>query len=292
MNHRVLSHFTLGILVGLITGVWITATYFGLFRDIIEPLSAVTTFVSAGASILLVVVTAAYVVLTREMVAETEEARKQEVMPILDLEWESISLGTWSPKLKNVGNGPAMDVEATIEVVPNGEEHTIASKNIAPRDFAGTISPQITADASKRYDEVLVTGTYTNVFGETKPFEINFDLEILSNTNSADALMKRDKDKKNLEKIASSIKSISDVFERDEVEVMIEQWVNEPIVDALHKKGTLSLADLSRETGISPFHLAARLTFLQSDGIVECNVDTDEIMDTPAEDTVISLASK
>lgn len=292
MNHRLLSHFAFGILVGLITGVWITATYFGLFRDIIEPLSAVTTFVSAGASILLVIVTAAYVVLTREMVAETEEARKQEVMPILDLEWKSINLGTWSPKLKNVGNGPAMDVEATIEVVPSGEEHMIVSKNIAPGDFVGAISPQITVDAAEMYDEVLVTGTYTNVFGETKTFETNFDLKILSNTNSADALMKRDEDQKDLKKIASSIESISEVFEKDEMGMMIERWVNEPIVEALHEKGTLSLADLSRETGISPFHLAARLTFLQSDGIVECNVNADEIMNTSAEDTIVSLASK
>ena len=292
MNRRLLSYFALGILVGLITGVWITATYFGLFRDIIELLSAVTTFVSAGASILLVIVTAADVILTREMVAETEEARKQEITPILDLEWESINLGTWSPKLKNTGNGPAMNVEATIEVIPNGEEHTIASKNISPGDFAGAMSPQITPDAAKTYDEVLVTGTYTNVFGEAKPFETDFDLTILSSTNSADKLMKRDKSEKKLKKIASSVESISEVFEKNELELMIEQWVNEPIVEALHEKGTISLADLSRETGISPLHLAARLTFLQSDGIVECNVDADETMNTPAEDTVVSLGSK
>ncbi|WP_152420752.1 hypothetical protein [Haloferax sulfurifontis] len=167
----------IGTLLGLLIAGYVVLSYPNLIGAS-EPLRGLQSFVSTGSSVILALVTAAYVILTWSLVTETRDARKQEIMPIFALEMEGYAVGALGPKLRNIGNGPATSVSATFQLKPSGQEHQASSKNVAPGDFVGSLDPKVPVDPDSDFEELCVSGTYTNVFGEEKPFSDSIDLEM------------------------------------------------------------------------------------------------------------------
>lgn len=66
----------------------------------------IASTINAMATVILVLVTAAYVFLTWGVVKETRQARKQEIMPVMNLNLDPISIELGLPKLRMWGMGP------------------------------------------------------------------------------------------------------------------------------------------------------------------------------------------
>lgn len=236
--------------------------------------------ISAIATVVLVIVTAVYVVLTWKMVQETQQARKQEVMPVMNLDIEPFSVGSSAPVIENVGNGPALDATATFKLVPGGEEYEIQSKNIPSGDFSGASRPRIDADTHEEYDSLTVEGEYTDVFGDRDDFEETYDLELLANSDPADSIMKRDQQAQHLKSIDKRLESIAKGIEMDGFEQVLEMESRGRILAVLQECGPLTVEELAAKTGMMQFELAGDLTRLYEAGAVEYDVERDEIFDT------------
>ena len=279
----------IGVLIGLLIAGYVILSYPNLIK-ISGPFTELQSFVSTGSSVILALVTAAYVILTWSLVTETRDARKQEVMPIFALELEGYAVGALGPKLKNIGNGPATSVSATFKLEPNGQEHQVSSKNVAPGDFVGSLDPEIPVDSKGDFDKLRVSGTYTNVFGEEKPFNDSIDLEMFFQNTDADSLMGRDQSVEELKKINSNLKSISESIEMDRFEDVLKMEKRRRIVEELEEAGgTLTLEELSQRLGLMTHVVAAWLTWMEGADVIEYDAKGDRITDGRNSDTEIHL---
>ncbi|WP_436929086.1 hypothetical protein [Halosimplex halobium] len=280
-----------GTLLGLLIAGYAVLSYPNLV-GVTGPFTGLQSFVNTGSSVILALVTAAYVILTWSLVTETRDARKQEVMPIFALELEGYSIGAMGPKLKNIGNGPATSVSATFQLKPGGEEHQVSSKNVAPGDFVGSLDPKVPVNSDSGFEELRVSGTFTNVFGEEKPLDDSIDLEIFLQNTSADSLMGRDQSVEILKKINRNLKSISESIEMNEFEDVLKMEKRRRIVEELEEAGgSLTLKELSQRLGLMTPVVAAWLTWMEDADVVEYDVEPDEIMDQNNSDTEIRLAN-
>lgn len=279
----------IGILLGLLVAVYIILSYPDLI-GVSRPLTGLRSFVNTGSSVILALVTAAYVILTWSLVTETRNARKQEIMPIFALDLEGYAIGALGPKLKNIGNGPATSVSATFRLEPKGQAHQVSSKNVAPGDFIGSLKPEVPADPDSEFEELLVSGTYTNVFGEKKTFTDSIDLEIFLRNTDADALMRRDRSVEELKKMNRNLKSISKSIEMGQFEDILKMEKRRRIVEELEEAGgSLKLKELSQRLGLRTLIVAAWLTWMEDADVVEYDVENDEITNECNSDTEIRL---
>jgi hypothetical protein len=233
--------------------------------------------ISAISTVVLVIVTGVYAYLTWGMVRETRRARKQEVMPVINLDVEPFSIGAWAPKIENIGNGPAIDVTGTVTLEPGGEEHEIQSKNIPAGDFTGSLEPQIGEDTYKDYDSLTVEGSYTTVFGDQDTFRETYDLELLAKLDGADSMMKRDRRERYLRSIDNHLKSIAGSIEMDGLQKVLEMESRGRVLSLLREHGPLTVEELAAKTGMTHFELAEDLMWLNEAGAVEYDVERDDI---------------
>jgi len=279
----------IGILLGLLIAGYVVLSYPNLIGES-GPLTGLQTFVNTGSSVILALVTAAYVILTWSLVIETRDARKQEVMPIFALEPEGYALGALGPKLKNIGNGPATSISATFQLKPDGQEHQVSSKNVAPGDFVGSLNPQVPMDSDSDFKELRVSGTYTNVFGEEKPLNDSINLKMFLQNTDADSLMGRDQSAEELKKINRNLKSISESIEMNRFEDVLKMEKRRRIIEELEEAGgSLTLKELSQHLGLITPVVAAWLTWMEEADVVEYDVQNDEITDQNNSDTEIRL---
>lgn len=279
----------IGTLLGLLIAGYVILSYPNLIK-VSGPFTGLQSFVNTGSSVILALVTAAYVILTWSLVTETRDARKQEVMPIFALELEGYAVGALGPKLKNIGNGPAISVSATFQLKPNGREHQVSSKNVAPGDFVGSLDPKVPLDTDSDFEELRVSGTYTNVFGEKKPFNDSIDLEIFLQNTDADSLMGRDQSVEELKMINRNLKSISKNIEMNRFEDVLKMEKRRRIVEELEEAGgSLTLKELSQRLGLMTPVVAAWLTWMAEADVVEYDAEDDEITDQSNSDTEIHL---
>jgi len=280
----------IGTLLGLLISGYVVLSYPNLIGAS-EPLRGLQSFVSTGSSVILALVTAAYVILTWSLVTETRDARKQEIMPIFALELEGYAVGALGPKLRNIGNGPATSVSATFQLKPNGQEHQTSSKNVAPGDFVGSLDPKVPVDPDSDFEELCVSGTYTNVFGEEKPFNDSIDLEMYLQNADADSLMGRDQSVEELREMNSNLKSISESIEMNRFEDVLKMEKRRRIIEELEEAGgSLTLKELSQRLGLMTPVVAAWLTWMEGADVVEYDVENDEITDQSNFNTEIRLA--
>ncbi|WP_408957557.1 hypothetical protein [Natrinema sp. 74] len=245
----------------------------------LEVITNLAPAINAVSTVVLVIVTGVYAYLTWGMVRETRRARKQEVTPVMNLDIEPFSIGAWAPKIENIGNGPAIDVDGTVKLHPGGEEHNIQTKNIPSGDFTGSLSPQIAEDAHEDYESLVVEGSYRDVFGDRDTFKETYDLELLAKFDGADSMMKRDRRERHLRQIEKHLKSIAEGIEMDGFEKVLEMESRGRILEVLREHGPLSLRELASQTGMTPFDLAVDVTWLNEAGAVEYDVDRDDIFD-------------
>ena len=90
---------------------------YGAYRGLLTP-----EFVSATATSVLVLITAGYAVLTLQLVRETRRSREQEVVPAFKLGIKPWAIGVYGVQIRNIGNGPAQDISATVSLQPDGPE--------------------------------------------------------------------------------------------------------------------------------------------------------------------------
>ena len=279
----------IGTLLGLLIAGYIVLLYPNLIK-VSGPFTGLQSFVNIGSSLMLALVTTAYVILTRSLVTETRDARKQEVMPIFALELEGYVVGALGPKLKNIGNGPATSVSATFQLKPNGQEHQVSSKNVAPGDFVGSLDPKVPVDSDSDFEELRVTGTYTNVFGDEKPLDDSIDLKMFLQNTDADVLMEQDQSLEELKKINRNLKSISESIEMNRFEDVLKMEKRRRIVEELEEAGgSLTLKELSQRLGLMTPVVAAWLTWMEGADVVEYDVEGDEITAQSNSDTKIRL---
>jgi len=241
------------------------------------PLNIAPT-INAAATVILVIVTAAYVFLTWGMVKETRSARKQEVMPVINLDVEPFSIGAWAPKIENVGNGPALDVTGTVKLEPGGEEYELQSKNIPAGDFTGVLNPQVSEDTHEEHDSLTVEGEYTDVFGETGTFEAEYDLELLAKLDGADSMMKRDQQARHLKSIDQNLQSIAKSIEMDGLQKVLKMESHGRLLTELRENGALTVRELAAKTGMTHFELGGDLMWLNEAGAIEYDVEQDQIL--------------
>lgn len=286
-SYRSLGILFLGVVIGAIAGAWIVTAYLGFIRGVFQSISDLTAFISAGATVVLVIVTTAYVILTGRLVSETRDARQQEVMPVMNLELESYMMGALSPMIRNIGNGPAVDVEATVRLEPDGEEYEIGSKNIAPGEFAMSPYPAVGGDSHEDYNKLSVHGFYTDVFGQRLPFEDEINLENLSKLNEVEPSTHEEQQLKYLRKIEESLGTIAEEIEGFETLIALKK--RGKIIDLIKEHGSLTVLELSEETGLEPPLIGTILAYMKASGTVDYETGTEN--DLPDIDVEVKLNS-
>jgi len=126
---------------------------------------------------------------------------------------------------------------------------------------------------------LYVSGTYTNVFGDQKPFSDSIDLEIFIQNIDADSLMGRDQSVEVLKKINRNLESISGSIEMNQFEDVLKMEKRRRIVNTLEEAGgSLTIKELSQRLGLMTHTVAAWLTWMEEADVVEYDVETNEIM--------------
>lgn len=192
-------------LLGLIVGslIWfLYAAYTGEF----EP-----AFVSAVATAALVLVTTVSVTLTLILLDEERQARKQEIMPVFKTELKGVSIGRMGIALKNIGNGPAQNIDATLEIHPDGEKQEIQYPNVNSGDIVPISDPfedtTINSDTIDEYSYISVEGTCEDIIGNK--YDIDERLYLNSdNELGYPGLMSGDTVEDHLEDIAGELGDI------------------------------------------------------------------------------------
>jgi hypothetical protein len=139
------------------------------------------------ASIVLIVVTFAYVVLTGDMVREARQARLDAVRPALGIRIDSVGPVNSLVAVASVGQGAAIDVDITITYHPDkpgGHTHSVRWRTplMAPGQFAqfmpkdqnGVVQLN-TQTLVGMFSKVTVTGTIKDAGGTTHPVDLTLD---------------------------------------------------------------------------------------------------------------------
>jgi Ca2+/Na+ antiporter len=163
------------IVVGIIIGLLISIIA-GDFQSVTQFMSTISAF----ASMLMVVVTGLYVFFTYKLVRETQEAREQDVAPVI-----TFDLIDEKPVLVNVGNGPASQIEVTLSAEPDGISESIEIMNLASGEHQEIVGTpfyghfQRGGDKDPDFDELRVTGSCVDGFGNERSIEWAFDVETI-----------------------------------------------------------------------------------------------------------------
>ncbi len=140
--------------------------------------------VSVAGTLLLVLVTLTYAVLTYGLVVETRRSRRQAVRPVIELVTDQDNVTT---RFKNVGNGPARTGKLTVrlrdENGSNGTNEQLVTINdlatgqthvIRPEPFDRAVDN--TTDVADRYTHFDVEGTVTDAFGTNHEVDRSYAL--------------------------------------------------------------------------------------------------------------------
>jgi hypothetical protein len=210
-------------------------------------------------------------------------------MPVMKLELESHLIGGLSPALKNIGNGPAMDIEGVLQLNPGGEEFEISSKNLAPGESTVYLQPSVPTETDEGFIELTVRGEYDNVFENSKCFTDEYNLELLSETSEFHPFTEQDRKLKHLSGIEENLGSIADEIEG--LEKLLTFKTRQIVVDTLQEKGSLTYRELAYETGLSLGELGVLLSYMKEFGLVDYSIETDSLIDSENKDVLISLPS-
>lgn len=122
----VLASLITVLLIGLLVRIYLVES------SLIGTLTTAAPAISAFASIVLVLVTYQYTLTTKRMVQETVRSRKARVRPeiIFEFPGETYYGHIEKPSLTNVGQGPAINLKATIAFEPDGPSCSLAQRHL------------------------------------------------------------------------------------------------------------------------------------------------------------------
>lgn len=204
----------LGI-VGLLLGVIlspVTSLTLNIANEGLQSAAAIAAVASAFASVFLAVVTALYTSFTRKQVNEAQKSRKQEIVPVFELDIDYYAMSSIGVILRNIGNGPARNVEVTLILEPDEIEEEVRNKNVRAGDFIGIADPFETVpmnpDELDRFDELRVEGKCENLRGDEIEIADSFDLSLLNQDDDSAFFQSRDRSEKHLRDIAKELKRV------------------------------------------------------------------------------------
>jgi hypothetical protein len=179
-------------------------------NDGLQSVAAIAAVASALASVFLAAVTALYTSFTRKQVNETQKSRKQEIIPVFELDVEYYAMSGIGVVLRNIGNGPARNVEVTLILDPGPIEAEIRNKNVRAGDFIGVADPFETVsmepDELDQFDELRVEGKCENLRGDEIEIGDSFDLTLLDQDDDSAFFQSRDRSEKHLRDISRELK--------------------------------------------------------------------------------------
>lgn len=276
---QIARYSILALIVGLLSGV--------LLVSVFDSIISTTAQIQAIASVALFMVTGAYVFLTRQLVTETRDAREQEIKPVLSLTTEGFSIEKSVPVIKNIGGGPAIDVNATVELIPDGPSGTIQSKTLAPGEKAASATPEVTRETAENYDSIVVSGTSENIWGNRDPFNDEFNLSLVTDNDGADSVLDRDQSEWLLRQIEKNLRNIAEDINMDGFEKVLKLETRKRILSSIPDDDSISITELSGETGLGRIDLAIELLTLKEEvGMIDYSGEREDLFD---ESTDISV---
>lgn len=133
-------------------------------------------------TVVLILVTAVYVLLNWRMVSEMEKARRQALMPKLALSFRALSANIIVPSIKNVGAGAALSVDVQLiyepvddaprverrwraNVIPSGGQHDF----VPDKDLRGELRPP------ENYRALRLVGSMRDALGYSQGVDETFE---------------------------------------------------------------------------------------------------------------------
>lgn len=190
---------SLGLILVSIVAILLSflyAAYVGLFSP---------SFVSAVATSGLVLVTAVSVILTISLLNEQSKARKQEIIPAFKLGTKGIALGKRGIIARNIGNGPAQNIEVTVTVQPQNIETSFEYPNVATGEILPIGDPFSDDFDLEQVDKIAISGECEDIMGEIHHI---WDEEAVRDISSDEYILTRDTQEKSLKDISNEVKKI------------------------------------------------------------------------------------
>lgn len=190
---------TIGLLLLFIIGgliAFLYASYIGFF----DP-----PFVSAAATSGLVLVTAVSVILTISLLNEHRKTRQQDIIPVFKLQIKPISIGKSGIVARNIGNGPAQNIDITVTIYPQNSEHFLKYPNVAEGDVIPIGNPFEDHIEFENVEKITVSGDCEDVMGEDHLIN---DRHTIRETSTDEYLLNRNDDEKYLKDLAKETKKI------------------------------------------------------------------------------------
>ena len=180
---------------------------YGAYRGLLTP-----EFVSAAATSVLVLITAGYAVLTLQLVRETRRSREQEVVPAFKLGIKPWAISIYGVQIRNIGNGPAQDISATVSLQPDGPEGKVTYQNVAPGDAIPVPKPfhetRLDQDTLDKYNNLKVDGKAYDIFGNPHDISDTYNLGLVKEQNTATSLMEQNNQEKYMKDIKDGLGDI------------------------------------------------------------------------------------
>lgn len=167
------------------------------------------SWLSVVAALVLAFLTAIYVLQTQGMLKEMAMARKAEALPHVKANLQYPGPLVVDLLLKNVGKGPAMNVDVAFGFQPSDEpfKHWLHPLLAPEESYSFLIEPSNFNELVQKYDFLLVRGTCEDAFGERHKIDEKIDLkEIHKGWSQAMILMRPS--------IRDKLKEISDELRR------------------------------------------------------------------------------
>jgi Co/Zn/Cd efflux system component len=178
----------------------------GLFQGFISP-----QYINSLSTILLVSVTGIYAFLTWLLVIENRRARREQRAPSF-----SIDTDLFGPRIKNIGNGPAVDLEVEFALTSEEQrtETVISRDNLIPGDTVWIAKEPFAAvtdeksDISDKFSKIEISINYSDMFG--KPGSCYLEYEIKELLTEKTMRSEEQQIANNLEKINTTLDRLLD----------------------------------------------------------------------------------
>lgn len=229
-------------------------------------------FVSAAVTSMLVFVTGISVFITLLILKEDQTARRKNVEPVFTLSTRTVSHGSYDIIIKNIGNGPAQNIDIAVSAHPSGTTSSIYRKNIRPGEeilqMSSDLGIGLKADFNQ-VDYISIDGKCTDIYGNTVPISDKYDTSKIS-TKTMDSLLKSDEEllREEINNINKSVSFPLDDFDTDSINAFFKLKNSQMIISCLQKNGPLTAKELCEHLGVSYIHLFGILHELEQSGAI------------------------
>lgn len=192
----------------LVIVIIIGIAMYGYRFDVRFPLEP--SWLAVVSSLILAFLTAIYVLQTQGMLREMTKARKAEFLPHVKPSLEYPGPLAVDLLLKNVGKGPAIDVDVTFGFQQSGEpfRHWLHPLLAPEESYSFLIEPSNFNELVKKYDFLIARGTCKDVFGQKHQIDEKIDLKEVHKGWSESMILMRPSLKNGLREISNKVERV------------------------------------------------------------------------------------